>query len=168
VADLASSAVPGATGYDTTVPPAFTSAALKVYNYDINANNISIKAGNKLEMLRDLTQPEGYEGAYVTGGKSTWALDPYLARDADQFLYQRATGQTGPLSGAFDMWAGSTSVPGNFLRIRGAAAQVLKSHNIGSREGVDMNPIEGQFNRGSTGAYMLEIIQGNPTGIAGY
>lgn len=168
VSDLTAATVPGATGYDTTVPPAFLSAAFKLYGYDLTANNIAIKSGNQVEMLRDLRADEGYEGAYVVGGKSTFTADPYLAREADAFLYQRATGQTGPLSGALVMWAGSTAVPGNFLRIDAAAAQITKSHNIGSREGTDMNPIEGHFNRGSTGAYMLQVTQGSYTGIAGY
>ena len=47
-------------------------------------------------------------------------------------------------------------------------AQVKKSHNVASREGTDMNPLEGHFNRGVTGAPIFTVTFGLQTGIAGY
>lgn len=167
VADLSVGQLPVATGWDTTTPPATLSAALKLHGYALNANTLNIKLNNKIELLTDLAQPEGYEGAYHVDGDPTFSCDPYLASDADQFFYQRATGQTGPFTGTLETWAGSTSVPGNFIRIIGGAAQIQKSHAVASREGTEMNPLEGQFVRGNTGAPMLKIIYGSDTGMPG-
>lgn len=168
ITDLASSAIPGLTGHDTTIPPSTLSAALKFRNSDVSANNVSIKMNNDIQMLRDMTQAEGYEGAYLVDANPTWNMDPYLASQSDRFLWPIATGETGPLSGRLTMWAGSTSVGGNFFQIDGHQAQITKSHAVASREGTDMNPMEGRFNRGVTGSPIFQIVQGNYTGIAGY
>lgn len=168
VTDLTSAQIPGLTGHDTTTPPATLSAALKFRTQDMQANNISMKMNNDIQMLTDMTQVDGYEGAYAVDATSTFNADPYLARSADRLLFNIATGETGPLSGRLQLWAGSTAVLGNLIQIDAFQAQVLKSHNIASREGTDMNPIEGQFNRGVTGAPIFQVSFGSYTGVAGY
>lgn len=168
ITDITAATLPGLTGHDTTNPPATLSAALKLFTQDNNANNISIKMNNDVQMHPDLGQGEGYEGAYTVDATPSVNLDPYLAKESDRFLWQRATGQTGTLSGRLQMWAGSTAVLGNHIQVDAFQAQVLKSHNIASREGTDMNPIELQLNRGSTGAPIFQICFGSYTGIAGY
>lgn len=168
ITDLASTAIPGLTGHDTTIPPSTLSAQLLYRSSAMQANNISIKMNNDIQMLPDMNQAEGYEGAYNVDGTPTWNADPYLALQADRFLWPLATGETGPLSGRLQMWAGSTSVPGNFVQMNAWQAQVKKSHNVAAREGTNMNPLEGHFNRGVTGAPIFHLTYGSYTGIAGF
>lgn len=168
ITSLTAAQLPGATGWDTTEPPNTLSATFKLRGYLMSPNSFAVKSGNKLEMLKDMTQVDGYEGCYVVDADPTFTLDPYLAHSSDQMFWEIATGETGPATGVLHMWAGSTAVLGNHIQIRGHQAQVIKSHAIGSREGTEMNPIEGIFTRGTTGAPMLEIIYGSPAGVPGY
>lgn len=168
ITDLTSAQIPGLTGHDTTVPPSTLSAQLLYRSAAMQANNISMKMNNDVQMLTDMNQGEGYEGAYVTDANPSWNGDPYLARSADRMLWNHATGETGPLSARLQMWAGSTSVAGNHIQLNAHQAQVIKSHAIASREGTDMNPLEGRMNRGSTGAPIFHLTYGSYTGIAGY
>lgn len=168
ITDLAAASMPGLTGHDTTLPPSTLSAQLLYKSNSMQANTVSIKMNNDIQMLPDMNQAEGYEGAYHTDGNPTWNADPYLALQSDRFLWNLATGETGPQSGLLHMWAGSTAVPGNFIQMKAHQAQMKSSHKIASREGTDMNPIEGRFNRGATGAPMFTLTFGSQTGIAGY
>jgi hypothetical protein len=168
ITDLTSAQIPGLTGHDTTIPPATLSAQVLYKSAAMQANNISLKMNNDVQMLTDLNQAEGYEGAYVVNADPTWNGDPYLALQADRFLWPLATGETGPLSGRLQLWAGSTSVPGNHIQMNAWQAQIKKSHAIASREGTDMNPLEGRMNRGTTGAPIFHLTQGSYTGVAGY
>ena len=169
VADLAANAIPGLTGHDTVSPPATLSANCTLFGIQMQANSISIKGGEKVELLKDMNQAEGYEGAYVVDRDITISLDPYLARSADNFLYDKAAGTTtGNLTGKFELWAGATSVLGNFIRVDGWAVQVTKSHDIGSREGADANSLELIATRGTTGQPIMQVTQGSFTGMSGY
>lgn len=168
ITDLTSAQIPGLTGHDTTIPPATVSAQALYRSASLQANNISLKMNNDVQMLTDMNQSEGYEGGYVVDANPTWNADPYLARTADRFLWNLATGETGPLSGRLQMWAGSTSVLGNHIQLNAHQAQIQKSHAIASREGTDMNPLEGRMNRGATGAPIFHLTFGSYTGIAGY
>lgn len=168
VTNLTAAQLPGATGWDTTLPPATTAAAVKLRTYLMQANSLSAKMNNKTELLPDLNAAEGYEGAYLIDSAPSASLDPYLAQSSDQMFWETHTGETGPLTGVFESWAGATGILGNFLYMRAANAQVKKTHDIGSREGTEMNSIELQFNRGITGAPMFMIGQGSYTGIPGF
>lgn len=168
ITDLTSSQIPGLTGHDTTIPPATISAQALYRSASLQANNISLKMNNDVQMLTDMNQTEGYEGGYVVDANPTWNADPYLARTADRFLWNLATGETGPLSGRLQMWAGSTAVLGNHIQMNAHQAQIQKSHAVASREGTDMNPLEGRMNRGATGAPIFHLTFGSYTGIAGY
>lgn len=168
VTNLTSATLPGATGWDTTLPPATTSAAIKLRGYLMQANSLAVKMNNKVDMLIDLNQPEGYEGAYVVDSAPTASMDPYLALSSDQMFWEIHTGETGPLTARFEAWAGSTGTLGNFLYQTAFNAQVKKTHDIGAREGTEMNSIELQFSRGITGAPMYMVGQGSYTGIPGF
>lgn len=169
VTDIAAGSVPGLTGNDTVSPPSTLSANFTLFSTQMQANSVSIKSGNKVEMLKDMNQAEGYEGAYVVDRDITASLDPYLARTADAFLFDKAIGATtGVLTGKMELWAGATSLLGNFIRVDGWAMQVVKSHDIGSREGADANALELIATRGSTGQPMFQVTQGSYTGMPGY
>lgn len=168
ITDLTAAQLPGLTGHDTTIPPSTLSAQLLYRSNSLNANNISVKMNNDIQMLTDLNSSDGYEGAYRVDANPTFNADPYLNSQSDRFLWNLSTGETGPLSGRLQMWAGSTSVPGNFVQMNAWQAQITKSHAVASREGTDMNPLEGRFNRGVTGAPVHHLTFGSFTGIPGY
>jgi hypothetical protein len=168
ITDLTAAQIPGLTGHDTTTPPSTLSAQLLYRSASMQANNISMKMNNDVQMLPDFNRAEGFEGAYVVNADPSWNSDPYLALQADRFLWPLATGETGPLSGRLQFWAGSTAVPGNHIQLNAWQAQIKKSHGVGSREGTDMNALEGRMNRGATGAPIFHLTQGSYTGIAGY
>ena len=148
--------------------PATTGAAIKLRSYLMQVNAMSVKMNNKIEVLPDLNATEGYEGAYCVDSSPSATIDPYLAQSSDQMFWETHTGETGPLTGRFEAWAGSTGTLGNFMYMTAFNAQVKKTHDIGAREGVEMNSMELQFNRGVTGAPMFMFGVGSYTGIPGF
>lgn len=87
------------TGIETTLPPALLNAAFAVHGFSAKLSSLSIDIGNAITMRSDISKPEGYFSAALTGRAARGTMDPEDELVATHDWYGRwKAGTTGNLT----------------------------------------------------------------------
>jgi hypothetical protein len=138
------------TGFDATQPEAILACTTSLFTESQSFDKITIDLGNKVELWKDSTKSEGYEGAHIVDRNPTMTIDPAMQLIAINSQYNRLTGNT---VGAY-----SESV-GQHITITAPKAQIIEGYKPGEREGRVVNQLKCLLTR-NLGNDELEILQG--------
>lgn len=146
------------TGWDAALPQAVLACTTSLYGVSQMFDKITLDVGNKLEVFKDPTRAEGFEGTRIVDRTPMLEIDPALQPVSIQDMYNNllANGQS---PGAYSETIGSGGSSGISLTITAPKAQVIASNKPGNREGRVTNNVKCLLTR-NLGNDEFMILQG--------
>jgi len=145
------------TGWDTALPQAVLACTTSLYGVSQMFDKLTLDIGNKLEVWKDPTKGQGFEGTRIIDREPTIEMDPALRPVSVQDMYANLMG-IGSSPGAYAETIGS-STTGIPLTISAPKCQVIQSNKPGKREGRVTNEVKCLLTR-NLGNDEFMILQG--------
>jgi hypothetical protein len=145
------------TGWDAALPQAVLACTTSLYGVSQMFDKLTLDVGNKLEVWKDPTKGQGFEGTRIIDRTPTLELDPALRPVSTQDMYSNLMG-IGSSPGAYSETIGS-STTGIPLTITAPKCQVIQSNKPGKREGRVTNEVKCLLSR-NLGNDEFMILQG--------